>query len=656
MARGVGRGLFRKGGKGVWYARRRVPDDVQAAFGKVEFKASMQTEAVDLAMARRETWWRERDADITAARRAGSAPIATLADVVEAIDRWRASECAATVAAPLPVPPLPAGAGAAVRAVLGTPAPPLEGPELFRPIARRGEGARAALDLPKAICAPEIEGGLLAAAEAYFTALPDAERTPSMSTTAGLMIPRLDTAATDKGGWQHVEGFDAQLEAVTKAGGLRGVLTPAIVAAARPGFARAWAEVARFGEHERQRHALVLATLRAMQSAPGALTMLGASAYVPRIGDKTIGEVIEAVRREKAATQKDSDAGEAYVRKNYLHIFRALEELIGSGTPVRAVDHDDVLDIRTLLRRLPANVTKRFTGVPLVQAAELTEAAGLDIMEWNTSRSYMVNLSAIFNLAERKGWVEKNPVKGAIPQKRDSVKRRGYTRQELEQVFAGIEHERGSDRWWVLALLFWHGARASEMCQLLPGDVKAIDGVPYIDLSRFDASGRLVEEKALKNAGSERCLPIHPEVIEAGFLDFVCKRHNAGRLFPVFRRHDLGGFSHDLSKWFGRYMDRIGLDEPALTLHGARHGFRDACRAAHLPPEVTEALGGWSAKGVGQGYGDRFAVKVNVEHMAKVSLDGFKLPPAAVGGGGSSESFGGSEARQSAVAGAGGVP
>ena len=131
-------------------------------------------------------------------------------------------------------------------------------------------------------------------------------------------------------------------------------------------------------------------------------------ADIPRFGDKTLRDVIKRERSEKARG-KSKDAGKAYVKKNCEHVIRALEELIGEATPIRALQREEVRELRTLFERLQAKVTKLFRGMPLMEAADRAEAEGREPMASNTSCMYMVNLSALSNLALAEQWLDKTP-------------------------------------------------------------------------------------------------------------------------------------------------------------------------------------------------------------------------------------------------------
>ena len=76
---------------------------------------------------------------------------------------------------------------------------------------------------------------------------------------------------------------------------------------------------------------------------------------------------------------------------------------------------------------------------------------------------------------------------------------------------------------WLMPLGLFTGARLNEICQLRVHDVlHDAHGVPLISIN---ASGF---NKSLKNAQSEREIPICSKLIEMGFLDFVEERRQAG--------------------------------------------------------------------------------------------------------------------------------
>ncbi|MCC4820436.1 integrase, partial [Vibrio lentus] len=78
-----------------------------------------------------------------------------------------------------------------------------------------------------------------------------------------------------------------------------------------------------------------------------------------------------------------------------------------------------------------------------------------------------------------------------------------------------------------------HGCRPSEACQLRIKDIK-LGITPCIHFSD-DA-----ENQHLKNAASNRVVPIHETLLKSGFLDYVEQRKQQGatQLFDLTPRGD----------------------------------------------------------------------------------------------------------------------
>ncbi|WP_110805045.1 site-specific integrase [Rhodobacter viridis] len=80
---------------------------------------------------------------------------------------------------------------------------------------------------------------------------------------------------------------------------------------------------------------------------------------------------------------------------------------------------------------------------------------------------------------------------------------------------------------WVNLLLVYTGARRSEIAGLQATDLSEENGIPFISVRPNHLRG-------LKNRHSKRRIPLHPHLIEEGFLEFVEKARNRGApiLFP----------------------------------------------------------------------------------------------------------------------------
>jgi integrase len=193
---------------------------------------------------------------------------------------------------------------------------------------------------------------------------------------------------------------------------------------------------------------------------------------------------------------------------------------------------------------------------------------------------------------------------------------------------------RGEAAFWLPLLALYTGARLNELAPLTVRDVKCDEttSLHYLTVVEDLDNGRSV-----KTEGSLRAVPIHPELIRVGFLEFVAHRQaedgDDTPLFPLLERGPNGGFGEAWSKWFGRYKRALGITNPDSVFHSFRHGFKDALRAARVSEDVNDALTGHlGGNRVARGYGAkemlrRFGLAVLHEAVAKVSYPGLDLSP-----------------------------
>lgn len=386
-----------------------------------------------------------------------------------------------------------------------------------------------------------------------------------------------------------------------------------------------WPEVqAAFGEAllahliQSEQHRLIAAA-RHQQAAVASTTPI---ALLPSIADAakrpTLRMLIDAYRAEREAKH-----GKESTDRKYAHLFRALEEVLDLAGYVDELKRAECRRIRDFLRRVPTHSGKLYRGKSLAEAIDLADASEAEVtrLSQNTVNSYLANLIAMLSFAVREEWISTNPASGLVEKGRAVVRRRGFTPDELTKAFADLT---GWHRWF-FAILLYSGARAGEIAQLRRGDVREADGLMWLSLEEFDEAGRRVATKRLKTRESMRVVPLHKELVRLGLPAFLTAANDpAARVFSDVRE-TADGYTHELSKWWARHLDRAGMSEPALTMHSFRHGFRDAGRRAGLDPTVIDALGGWASRTVGDRYGDRTMVEVLKRDLDKIEYGSFAV-------------------------------
>ena len=216
---------------------------------------------------------------------------------------------------------------------------------------------------------------------------------------------------------------------------------------------------------------------------------------------------------------------------------------------------------------------------------QLTRAHGDAFRSWlqeqpislTTARNRFVWVKSLLVYAYRElELIPKQPWEGMEIQVSKTQTRRPWKDQELQQLFSQPlfttydtpkGKKSGSDAaYWAPIIALYTGARIGELAQLKADDINVIDGVPLLHIT--DAG----EGQRVKSSSSIRCIPIHPELIRLGLLEYVQAIRNAGhtRLWPILRE-DTERPGLNLSNWFGDYRRSIGLTERYPDFHSFRH-------------------------------------------------------------------------------------
>ncbi len=234
-----------------------------------------------------------------------------------------------------------------------------------------------------------------------------------------------------------------------------------------------------------------------------------------------------------------------------------------------------------------------------------------------TVRRRLDTLVAVFNKAvAEEGLTLGNPFENlSIPQEgQDAKKREPYTTSELS-IIARACRRLDDDIRHIIGLQLDTGARAGEIIGLRVQDVVLDYAVPHVRIRPFGTV------RTLKTDASRRDIPLVGVALwSAGRAVAAAKaRGDGGWLFPRYasdREVKATHASNTLNKWLS------GLEGVAdgKTTHCMRHAMRDRLRAAQVPHDIQEAIGGWGARTVGQGYGQGYPLEVLHAHIARTVL------------------------------------
>ncbi|WP_157117944.1 DUF3258 domain-containing protein [Oceanicoccus sagamiensis] len=164
-----------------------------------------------------------------------------------------------------------------------------------------------------------------------------------------------------------------------------------------------------------------------------------------------------------------------------------------------------------------------------------------------------------------------------------------FNDSDIRKLLAVLSNQKKEWHKWVLLLGIYTGARRGELIKLCSRDVKRdeVTGRYYIMITD--------EYGSVKTEGSIRQVPMHSELLRAGFINFSSSR--SGVLFPELKQQQV-------TSWFMRLRD--SLDIPSVddygnrkVFHSLRHTFITKARSAGVSVDKVQQVVGHEKKGSG---------------------------------------------------------
>ncbi|GLZ22654.1 DUF6538 domain-containing protein [Burkholderia plantarii] len=242
-------------------------------------------------------------------------------------------------------------------------------------------------------------------------------------------------------------------------------------------------------------------------------------------------------------------------------------------------------------------------------------------------------LGTLFNFGLTNDLVQSNVARGVklIDNRSSKAKRLPYTLDQLRIICANLPRPRDDrEGFWLPLLGLYTGARLAELCQLTPSDVR--------EETYFDADGERrawciyinndSDGKRVKTASSVRRIPIHPVLIEQGFIDLAKSRFGKLRIFDL-EPNKAGEFGQDFSKVYGKFLrGTCGITDPKRVFHSYRHTFKDVCRECGISKELADAMQGHDDGDSSSEYGGEFyPLRPLVQAITTYQIRGLTLPP-----------------------------
>ena len=308
-------------------------------------------------------------------------------------------------------------------------------------------------------------------------------------------------------------------------------------------------------------------------------------------------------------------------------------EIIGdidfSRVTKKEVSH--YIDIQT---KLPTNRKKS----PKYRDSNIQQLVEMNLSDEETQSPQNINkkltkLVAFGNWGVRQGILSSNPFSGMkFSVKKQSRSRNPFTADELRKILhpetyfqytTKFEHPFMPNRstlqmpyYWIFLLGIFSGMRTNEMCQLRLIDIKKVSNIWFMFV---EDSG----ETKVKTESAVRKVPVHPQLIQLGFVDYVSKlkRSKKERLFWELKE-ERDGYASKVSRHFNeRFLPAVGVWEKyTKVLYCTRHTFINKLYSEKVDENVIRSLIGHEKGFTMKHYGgEPFSPERLLEEISKVS-------------------------------------
>lgn len=129
-----------------------------------------------------------------------------------------------------------------------------------------------------------------------------------------------------------------------------------------------------------------------------------------------------------------------------------------------------------------------------------------------------------------------------------------------------------------------------------------------------DEDGRHVKNKA-----SIRKIPLHPQLIELGFLNYIDDIKNnfptEKNIFPYLTPNIYGKLGDSVSKWFARYLYALNIVDSNKVFHSFRSTANNALKTAGISEEIRCEILGHEYDTIDNRYSEVQKVKWLLDHV-----------------------------------------
>ena len=245
-----------------------------------------------------------------------------------------------------------------------------------------------------------------------------------------------------------------------------------------------------------------------------------------------------------------------------------------NNKPIHEIKLNDLMDFRDTMQEIPTKLTtyKEFENKSLDYILENSE--DYDNLTNSTINKYINKANQFLKWAYQEDYLHKKDF--IIPKfPNDTKSRLPYANEEIQAIKELVSKDENIEINFITLVATYQGMRLKEITQLRKEDIITINNISCISINTN-------EDKTTKTIKSIRTIPIHPKLIELGFLDYVNSKEN--NLFNINNK--------DFSSYYRKNYKN--LINPSKTFYSLRHSFIDALKQSDQNIEHIQAFVGHS--------------------------------------------------------------
>lgn len=361
-------------------------------------------------------------------------------------------------------------------------------------------------------------------------------------------------------------------------------------------------------------HANAMAMARLLQQGEAPLEQMPARQAFKNVENALIASVSAMPQLTLAEAQDKYEATlsdhSEHTRKDYMNAVKSFVNHIGPRTPIAIITKEHVKAWKDAVKAHYLGVASKKQQARVKQGKLKPDpVAGLPKPEVKPASvdKIITRAHAFMTWAQKERYFPRGedlPTEGMTMLTHSQRKRLpGYQlfhHDELQRIFAKDSYLalRTPHEFWMPLLGLFTGARIGELAQLNLGDIrqdKDSNWVISIDDKEF---------KKVKTGASRREIPLHPKLIELGFLEYLADVRAAvpesGRVFPYLRYDKKNGFADVPSEAFGRYLDTLKIHGDDKVFHSFRSTANQRLKENDVQPSVRSQLVGHEREGTNE--------------------------------------------------------